>query len=125
MVAYIRSGSAAGGSLLNTLVSFIDSQGASFRVMVKTFDYGEYLDTANGWRYLFFPLELFLNNNSIGQSVFHTTPILTLQTAEFAEHTYSYSHVITYLVDPAKFCAAKASAPAMLRKPMWRSVSAA
>ena len=103
MVAYIRSGSAAGGSLLNTLVSFIDSQGASFRVMVKTFDYGEYLDTANGWRYLFFPLELFLNNNSIGQSVFHTTPILTLQTAEFAEHTYSYSHVITYLVDPAKF----------------------
>ena len=103
MVAYIRSGSAGGGSLLNTLVSFIDSQGASFRVMVKTFDYGEYLDTANGWRYLFFPLELFLNNNSIGQSVFHTTPILTLQTAEFAEHTYSYSHVITYLVDPAKF----------------------
>ena len=52
MVAYIRSGSAGGGSLLNTLVSFIDSQGASFRVMVKTFDYGEYLDTANGWRYL-------------------------------------------------------------------------
>ena len=44
-----------------------------------------------------------MTNNSIGQTVFHTDPIISLQTAEFAESTNSYSHVLTYLVDPARY----------------------
>ncbi len=104
MVAYLRSGSLGSWySFFSTLVSFIDSQGASFRVIVKTFDYMDALNLSEGYRYFLFPLELFVTNNSIGQTVFHTEPIISLQTAEFAENTFSYSHVLTYLVDPTKY----------------------
>ena len=103
MVAYVRSGLQNESSFFSTLVSFVDSQGASFRVVVKTFDYMEFFDPDTSYRYLLFPLELFVTNNSIGQTVFHTDPIIQVQTAEFAQNTYSYSHVLTYLVDSAKY----------------------
>lgn len=104
IVAYLRSGMSAGGnSFLNTVVSFIDSQGASFRVIVKTFENLDFFHAKDAWRYFLFPLEMFVTNNSIGQTVFHTDPIISLQTAEFAENTYSYSHALTYLVDPTKY----------------------
>ena len=104
MVAYLRSGIlGTGDSFFGTIISFIDSQGASFRVVVKTIDYMEFFDPQTTYRFLLFPLELFVTNNSIGQTVFHTEPIISLQTAEFAESTNSYSHVLTYLVDPARY----------------------
>ncbi len=104
MVAYLRSGSLGSWySFFSTLVNFVDSQGASFRVIVKTFEYMDQLNLSEAYRYFLFPLELFVTNNSIGQTVFHTEPIISLQTAEFAENTYSYSHVLTYLVDPTKY----------------------
>lgn len=104
MVAYLRSGlQNTSSSLLGTLISFVDSQGASFRVVVKTVDYLDHFDPSSSWRFLLFPLELFFNNNIITRTLFNTTPIEIVQTAEFAQNTNNYAHVLTYLVNSSKY----------------------
>lgn len=104
MVAEVRAGWAIGSkSLSASLVSFVYSQGASFRVVIQTVNNWDLIDHQNAYRFLFYPFEMFVHNNAITKTIFGLTPIVAVQNSAFVQTTYNFAHYITYLVDPVRY----------------------
>ena len=64
LVAEVRAGS--GGptkGVFGSLVNFVYSQGASFRVIIQTVNNWDLFDHSQAYRYLFYPFEQFAHNN--------------------------------------------------------------
>lgn len=90
-------------SFLDTVVNFLYSQGASFRVVIQTVNSWDLFNHGMTWKYLFYPFELFIHNNLITRSLFGLSPIIEVQTTAFVTSTHNYAHVLTYLVDPLRY----------------------
>lgn len=102
--AYVRTDVAnADTSFFGGLVSFLDSQGATFRVVVQTINQYARIDHSMGLHYLFYPVELFFHNNVFGTTLFGTTPIVETQTEQYVRTTHNFGHVITYMVNPDRY----------------------
>lgn len=104
LFAVIRAGventSKSFGSML---VSFFNSQGASFRVVVQTVKNWDLFDHNVSYLYLFYPFEVFVHNNAVTSTLFGLSPIVETQNTQFVQSTHNYAHVLTYLVDPARY----------------------
>lgn len=104
LVALVRSGaSGTNRGLGEMLVSFFDSQGASFRVVIQTVNHLDLFDRSVSYQYLFYPFEMFVHNNTITRTIFGLQPIVEVQNSIFVQTTHNFAHVITYLVDPARY----------------------
>ena len=98
----------AGGSMHNRsffsmLFGFVDSQGASFRVVVQTVNHMSSFNQNVTWLYLLYPFELFAHNNKVISSLFGLQPIVEVQNEGFAKSTHNFAHVLTYQVDPQRY----------------------
>jgi len=102
-LALVRAGLNTNRGLGEMLVSFFDSQGASFRVVIQTINNIDLFNPATSYQYLFYPFELFVHNNVITRTIFGLTPIIEVQTSEFVQTTHNYAHVLTYMVDPDRY----------------------
>lgn len=104
MVALIRAGmSSAGHGILDTLVGFVNSQGASFRVIIQTVNNINLFNHTVSYQYLFYPFELFAHNNLIVRTLFGLNPIVEVQNSSFVKTTHNFAHVLTYMVDPSRY----------------------
>lgn len=103
-LALLRSGAAnTTRGLGEMLVSFLDSQGASFRVIVQTVNHIKLFDASTSYQYLFYPFERFVHNNVVTSALFGLTPIIEVQSSAFVQTTHNFAHVLTYMVDPARY----------------------
>lgn len=103
-MAYARNGYVNWGrSLGSVLMSFLDSQGASFRVVVQTVNHQSMIPPADAIWFLLYPFELFFHNNAVIQALFGLMPIVEVQTPGFAQETHNYAHWLTYAVDPQRY----------------------
>jgi hypothetical protein len=104
LVALIRAGiSNTSHGLGEMLVSFFDSQGASFRVVMQTVNHIDLFDPSTSYQYLFYPFERFVHNNIITSTAFGLAPIVEVQTSAFAQTTHNFAHVLTFMVDPVRY----------------------
>lgn len=104
LFAVIRAGvSNVSRNFGSMLVNFFNSQGASFRVVVKTVSCWNLFDHNLSYLYLFYPFEVFVHNNVITRALFGLSPIVETQSAEFVQSTHNFAHAITYLVDPDRY----------------------
>jgi hypothetical protein len=85
------------------LVSFIDSQGASFRVIMQTVNHIDLFPAGASSSYLFYPFELFVHNNVATRTLFGLAPIVEVQNSQFVQTTHNFAHMLTYLVDPDRY----------------------
>ncbi len=90
-------------NFMETVVNFLYSQGASFRVVIQTVNSRDLFNHSVTWKYLFYPFEMFIHNNLITRSLFGLSPIIEVQTSAFVVSTHNYAHVLTYLVDPSRY----------------------
>ena len=106
LVAELRAGWAVGSKdLFSSLVSFVYSQGASFRVVIQTVNNWDMIDHSTAWQFLFYPFEMFFHNFTFTRTAFGLTPIVETQSAAFVQTTHNFAHYITYLVDPGRYLA--------------------
>lgn len=104
LMAEIRAyGQLSYRSFADTVVNFLYSQGASFRVVIQTVNSWDLFNHAMTWKYLFYPFELFVHNNIITKSLFGLSPIIEVQTTAFVVSTHNYAHALTYMVDPSRY----------------------
>jgi oligosaccharide repeat unit polymerase len=104
LVAFVRAGiTDKPRGLFATLISFLNSQGASFRVIMQTVNNINLFNPATSYVYLFYPFEMFVHNNVITRTLFGLKPIIEVQTPEFVSTTHNFAHVLTYLVDPKRY----------------------
>lgn len=103
LIALIRSGLSTDRDFGAMLVSFFDSQGASFRVIMQTVNHINLFDPHTSYQYLFYPFERFVHNNVVTNMLFGFNPIIEVQNSIFVQTTHNYAHVITYLVDPNRY----------------------
>ena len=89
--------------IISTIVNFISSQGVSFRVVVKTIESYPEFDRLTAPHFLFYPIELYMNNNIFSQFLFGTVPIAETQTESFAQGTFNLGHKLTYMFDPSRY----------------------
>ncbi|MCI1966801.1 MAG: O-antigen polysaccharide polymerase Wzy family protein [Oscillospiraceae bacterium] len=92
-------------NFMDTVINFLYSQGASFRVVIQTVNSWNLFQHGTTWHYLFYPFELFIHNNLITRSMFGLSPIIEVQTTSFVADTHNYAHALTYLVDPQRYLA--------------------
>jgi len=104
VLALIRGGlSLEGRSFGEMLVSFFDSQGASFRVVVEAVNHIALFPVETSYQYLFYPFEMFVHNNVVTRTLFGLKPIIEVQNSEFVQTTHNFAHVLTYMVDPDRY----------------------
>jgi oligosaccharide repeat unit polymerase len=104
LLALIRAGlSLEGRGFGEMLVSFFDSQGASFRVVMETVNHIALFPRETAYQYLFYPFELFVHNNVVTSTLFGLKPIIEVQNSQFVQTTHNFAHVLTYLVDPGRY----------------------
>ncbi len=103
LVAEFRAGSVSPKGFFSSLVNFVYSQGASFRVVVQTLNNWDLFDHGEAYRYLFYPLERFAHNNLFIRTMFGLDPIVEVQTTKFVQTTSNFAHVLTYMVDPGRY----------------------
>ncbi len=104
LFALVRAGiSDTNRGLGEMLVSFFDSQGASFRVVIQTINHIDLFNPSTSYQYLFYPFERFVHNNVITSTLFGLSPIIEVQNSVFVQTTHNYAHVITYMDDPARY----------------------
>ncbi len=104
MMAYKRAGNfILTRSFGDVLMSFVDSQGASFRVVIQTVNNMPSFDQNITWLYLLYPFELFAHNNLVIRNLFGLQPIVEVQNEGFAKSTHNFAHVLTYKVDPQRY----------------------
>ena len=106
MVAELRAGySVRHKNFFSSLVSFVYSQGASFRVVIQTVNCWDRFDHQTAYQFLFYPFEKYAHNNALLHSIFGLTPIIEAQNMNFVSSTHNFAHVITYMVDPTRYLA--------------------
>lgn len=104
LFALVRAGiTGTSHGLGEMLVSFFNSQGASFRVVIQTVNHLNLFNSSTAYQYLFYPFERFVHNNIITSTLFGLSPIIEVQNSIFVQTTHNFAHVITYLVDPARY----------------------
>jgi oligosaccharide repeat unit polymerase len=104
MIAQIRAGnSIRGRGFLHSLVNFVYSQGASFRVVIQTVNCWDLFDHQTSYHFLYYPFELYAHNNVLLRTIFGYTPISETQSLTFVSTTHNYAHYITFLVDPSRY----------------------
>lgn len=104
MIAELRAGySVRHKNVFSSLVNFIYSQGASFRVVIQTVNCWDRFDHSTGYQFLFYPFEKYAHNNTLLHSIFGFTPIVEAQNMNFVSTTHNFAHVITYMVDPTRY----------------------
>lgn len=104
IIAELRAGWAIGSKgLFSSLVSFVYSQGASFRVVIQTVNNWDVINHHTSYQFLFYPFEMFFHNNTLTKTMFGLTPIVEVQDAIFVQTTHNFAHYITYLVDPVRY----------------------
>jgi oligosaccharide repeat unit polymerase len=104
LFAIVRAGiTDANKNLGAMIVSFFDSQGASFRVVIQTVNNIHLFNPSTSYQYLFYPFERFVHNNVITRSLFGLTPIIEVQNDVFVKTTHNYAHALTYAVDPERY----------------------
>lgn len=104
LIALIRAGiSDTSHGLGDMLISFFDSQGASFRVIIQTVNNIKLFDHSTSYMYLFYPFERFVHNNVITSAIFGLSPIIEVQTSTFVQTTHNFAHVLTFMVDPNRY----------------------
>ncbi len=103
LLALIRAGLNTDRGLGEMLVSFVDSQGASFRVVVQTVNHIDLFNPSTAYWYLFYPFELFVHNNIVTKTLFGLTPIIEVQNTEFVRTTHNFGHALTFMVDPDRY----------------------
>jgi oligosaccharide repeat unit polymerase len=102
--ATLRSGSSVPAKgFFATIGDFIYSQGASFRVVIQTVNCWNRFDHQTAYRYLFYPFEKYAHNNVLFSSIFGFAPITEVQTIPFVSSTHNFAHIITFMVDPARY----------------------
>ncbi len=102
-VAEVRSGSSGSKGLFSSILNFIYSQGASFRVVMKTVDYWNKFDHRTTYQFLFYPFEIFTHNNIVIRTIFGFKPIVETQNIQFVSSTHNFGHVLTFLVSPDRY----------------------
>ena len=103
-IAYMRSGYVNWNrSFFSVLMSFVDSQGASFRVVVQTVNHLPMVQSAEPLYFLLYPFEMYFRNNAVFNTLFGLPAIVEVQTPEFAQTTHNYAHWLTYAVDPQRY----------------------
>jgi oligosaccharide repeat unit polymerase len=103
LLALVRSNLNLDRGIGEMMVSFIDSQGASFRVVIQAVNHIALFPVATSYQYLFYPFELFVHNNVATRTVFGLKPIIEVQNSEFVQTTHNFAHVLTYMVDPDRY----------------------
>lgn len=104
IIAELRAGSSAGKrGFFSSLVNFVYSQGASFRVVIQTVNQWDMFNHQTTYLYLFYPFEQFAHNNIVIRTIFGFSPITEVQNLRFVLTTHNYAHVITYMVDPSRY----------------------
>jgi len=104
LLALLRAGASTKFTGLGAmLISFINSQGASFRVIIQTVNNIDLFSAATSYQYLFYPFERFVHNNVVTSALFGLSPIIEVQTSEFVSTTHNFAHVLTYMVDPNRY----------------------
>ncbi len=104
VLALVRAGVAdTKRGLGEMLISFFDSQGASFRVIIQTVNHIDLFNKSTAYQYLFYPFEMFVHNNVVTRTLFGLTPIIEVQNSEFVKTTHNFAHALTYMVDPARY----------------------
>lgn len=103
LLALIRAGLNLDRGFGEMIVSFIDSQGASFRVIMQTVNHIDLFPVGTSSAYLFYPFELFVHNNVATRTIFGLTPIVEVQNSQFVQSTHNFAHVLTYMVDPDRY----------------------
>ncbi|HAH78697.1 MAG TPA: hypothetical protein DCL64_04125 [Ruminococcaceae bacterium] len=104
LVAEIRAGHGVRArGVFDSLVSFVYSQGASFRVIIQTVNNWDLFDHSQAYRFLFYPFEQFAHNNIFIRTMFGLNPIVEVQNTEFVQTTSNFAHVLTYMVDPGRY----------------------
>lgn len=103
-IALVRAGiSDTSHGLGDMLISFFNSQGASFRVVIQTVNNIKFFDHSASYLYLFYPFERFVHNNVITSAIFGLSPIIEVQTSTFVQTTHNFAHVLTFMVDPNRY----------------------
>lgn len=104
MVAELRSGmSATKKGFLSSLVNFVYSQGASFRVVIQTVNNWDLFNHQTSYQFLFYPFEQYAHNNDLIRTIFGFSPITETQNMRFVLTTHNFAHVITFMVDPSRY----------------------
>lgn len=104
LIAEVRAGWAVGTrNVFASLVTFVYSQGASFRVVIQTVNNWDVINHATAYQFLFYPFEMFFHNFTFTRAAFGLTPIVEVQDSVFVQTTHNFAHYITYLVDPARY----------------------
>lgn len=104
LVAELRAGSSSTKKgFLYSLVNFIYSQGASFRVVIQTVNCWDLFNHQTTYQFLFYPFEQYAHNNGLINTIFGFSPITEVQSMRFVLTTHNYAHVITFMVDPSRY----------------------
>ncbi len=103
LLALIRSNLNTDRGIGEMMVSFIDSQGASFRVVIQAVNHIALFPVTKSYQYLFYPFELFVHNNVVTRTVFGLKPIIEVQNSDFVQSTHNFAHALTYMVDPDRY----------------------
>ncbi len=103
-MAEIRAGySFRPGHFFSSLSTFVYSQGASFRVVAQTVNCWDRFDHNTAYQFLYYPFEKYVHNNTLLHAMFGFAPIVEAQNMNFVSMTHNFGHVITYMVDPARY----------------------
>ena len=104
LIAQIRAGnSLQRRGFFDSLMNFVYSQGASFRVVIQTVNCWDLFDHRTAYQFLYYPFELYVHNNVLLRTIFGFTPIVGTQNLNFVSTTHNFGHVITFLVDPNRY----------------------
>ena len=104
LIAQIRAGySVKGRNFFSSLLNFVYSQGASFRVVIQTVNCWDRFDHRTAYHFLYYPFELYFHNNALFHAMFGFAPILESQNLNFVSTTHNFAHVITFMVDPFRY----------------------
>lgn len=104
MMAEVRTGnSAQKRGFLDSIVNFVYSQGASFRVVMQTVNCWDMFDHRTAYQFLFYPFEQFVHNNVVISTIFGLKPIVETQSMQFVLSTHNFAHVLTFMVDPGRY----------------------
>ncbi len=106
LVAELRAGySITHINFFSSLLNFVYSQGASFRVVIQTVNCWDLFDHHTTYQFLFYPFEKYVHNNTLIHAMFGFPPIVEAQNLNFVSGTHNFAHVITYMVDPGRYLA--------------------
>ena len=71
--------------------------------MIQTVNNWDLFNHQTSYQFLFYPFEQYAHNNILTRTIFGFSPIIETQNMRFALSTHNFAHVLTFLVDPARY----------------------